>query len=77
MLPDIGSVSERTQGSRFVKNDGLHMGSPYSSASSSLSLIQPQEYLTSVDQSSALDTFISLLGLSEVSLARLLSVSTP
>jgi hypothetical protein len=37
-----GSVSERSHGSRLVETDGLPMGSPSSSASSSLSLIQPQ-----------------------------------
>ena len=42
-----GSVSERSQGSRLVETAGLPMGSS-SSASSSLSLIQPQESLASV-----------------------------
>ena len=41
-----GSVSERSQGSRFyfvtVESAGLPIGSPFSSASSSFSLTQPQ-----------------------------------
>ena len=36
-----GSVSERLQGSQLVETAGLSMGSPFSSASSSLSIIQP------------------------------------
>jgi hypothetical protein len=43
-----GSVSDISQGSRLVESAGLPLGSPYSSASSSLSLIQPQGSLTSV-----------------------------
>jgi hypothetical protein len=42
-----GSVSERSQGSRLIETAGLPMGSPSSSASSSLSLIQPQGPWTS------------------------------
>ena len=37
-----GSVSKWSQGSRLVETAGLPMGSHFSSASSSLSLIQPQ-----------------------------------
>jgi hypothetical protein len=42
-----GSVSERSQSSRLIGTAGLPMGSPSSSASSSLSLIQLQGSLTS------------------------------
>jgi hypothetical protein len=42
-------MSEKSQGSRLVETDGLPMGLPsLSSASSSLSLIQPQGSLTTV-----------------------------
>jgi hypothetical protein len=41
-------VSERSQGSRLVETVGLPMGLPSSSASSSLSLTQPQGSLASV-----------------------------
>ncbi|CRH49041.1 Uncharacterised protein [Chlamydia trachomatis] len=43
-----GSVSERSQGSRSIETAGLPMGSLSSSASSSVSLIQPQESTASV-----------------------------
>jgi hypothetical protein len=42
-----GSVSERSQRSGLVETAGLHIGLPSSSASSSLSLIQPQVSPTS------------------------------
>jgi hypothetical protein len=41
-------VSEGSQGSGLVETSGLPMESSSSSASSSLSLIQPQEFPTSV-----------------------------
>jgi hypothetical protein len=41
-------VSERSQGSGLVETAGLPMGLPSFSVSSSLSLIQPQGSLTSV-----------------------------
>jgi hypothetical protein len=43
-------VSERSQGSKLVETAGLPMGSPSSTTSSSLSLIQPQGSLASVHQ---------------------------
>ena len=45
-----GLVSERSQGSKLVETAGLPMGSPSSTTSSSLSLIQPQGSLASVHQ---------------------------
>jgi hypothetical protein len=60
-------------GSNLVKTAGLPTGSPSSSASSSLSLIQPQESASSVHWfvvNSSSDSFSSLLGLSEGSRAR-------
>jgi hypothetical protein len=48
MLPGWGSMSERSQRSRLVETVGLLIGSPSSSDSSSLFLIQPQGSSTSV-----------------------------
>jgi hypothetical protein len=45
---DRGTVPERFRVSRIVDTAGLPIGSPSSSVSSSLSLIQPQGFLTSV-----------------------------
>jgi hypothetical protein len=68
-------VSERPQGSRFVETAGLPMELPASSTSSSLSLIQPRES-PSFRPLVGCVQFSYLLGLSEDSHARLLSVDT-
>ena len=71
-------VSERFQGSKLVESSGLSVESPSFLASSSFSLIQPQESLASMHP---LDISVSvsvryLLGLSEGSYTKLLSVNT-
>jgi hypothetical protein len=43
-----GPVSERSQGSRLIEIDGPPTGSPFSSASSNFSPIQPQKSAASV-----------------------------
>ena len=73
-----GSVSERSQGSRLVETAGLPMGLPSSSASSSFSLIQSQESPASVHWLGIIIciSFNCLLGHSESSHAKFLSIST-
>ena len=71
---------ERFQGSRLIKADGPPTASSASSASFSFSLIQQQGSAASVIdwvQISAFDSFSCLLGLSEGSHDRSLSVSAP
>jgi hypothetical protein len=73
-------MSERSLGSRSVKTAGLPKGLPFSSASSSFSSIHhmgPQLLSIGWILESAYDSFICLLGLSESSHARLLSISIP
>jgi hypothetical protein len=75
-----GSMSEKSQGSALIGISGLPMGSPSSSASSSLSLIQPQESNIGLQYNGWVQVFASvsiccLLGLSENSQDRLLPVS--
>ena len=73
-----GPVSESSQGFRLVETAGLPMGSPSSTTSSSLSLVQPQGSLTSVHWLGVSICFClsCLLGLSEGSHTRLLSLNS-
>jgi hypothetical protein len=71
-----GSVSERSQWSRLVETDGLPMGPPFSSASSSLSLIQPQGSFMSVQWYLHLSQSAACWD-SQRTASRLLSVRTP
>ena len=75
-----GPMYKRFQGSRLIETAGPPTGSPTSSDSSKLSLIQQEESAASVHQlvvNTASDNFNCLWGLLESSHARPLFVSAP